>query len=408
MSLSILTVSQLNFYVKTMLDSDSRLRSVYLKGEISNLTDHQRSGHIYFTLKDAKSALKAVMFANSAKYLKFRPENGMTVIVKGRISLYEAAGTYQLYADDMQPDGTGAINLAFEQLKKKLSEEGLFDESRKKPLPSYPKKIGVITSPEGAALQDISKILKRRYPIGTIVLCPVQVQGEGAARQMTEAVRKLNRLKCADVIIIGRGGGSAEDLQNFNDESLARAIAASDIPVVSAVGHETDFTICDLAADVRASTPSAGAELVSPEIDVMRAETEYYCQKIHSLTEAKLNSERRRLDTLAKSGVLRSPFEYVNTKKMMLDLLSRSLMLSYTAILSAEKQKFAEINAKLDALSPLKVLYRGYSVVMNQGKVIHSIKSANVNDNVDVMMSDGVLKCSVTERVENNEKETGL
>ncbi len=395
MALSILTVSQLNFYVRSLLDFNDKLHSVYLKGEISNLTDHQRSGHIYLTIKDEKSAIKAVMFAGNAKYLKFQPQNGMMVLVRGRVSLYEAAGTYQMYIEDMQPDGVGALNLAFEQLKKKLAAEGLFDEEHKKPLPPYPEKIGVITSPTGAAVQDICRILKRRYPIGEIIMCPVLVQGDGAAEQLTEAVRKLNRLQCVDVIIIGRGGGSAEDLWAFNDEGLARAIYESKIPVVSAVGHETDFTICDFAADVRASTPSAGAELVSPEINALRADTVYYRQRITQLMDDRLCNEKKHLDALVKAKVLASPMEYVNTKRMFLDTLSQSMKLSYSVRLAEEQKRFARINAKLDTLSPLKVLSRGYSITASQGKIIYSIQSVHMGDNVDVQLSDGTLNCLV-------------
>ena len=253
---NVLTVSGLNMYVRMLLESDKNLKGLWLQGEISNLTLHRGSGHIYMTLKDEKAAIKAVMFANSARTLKFRPEEGMKVLVCGRVSLYDASGSYQLYVDSMQPYGDGALSLAFEQLKRKLRQEGLFDEQHKKPLPAFPMRIGVITSPTGAALQDILRILKRRYPIAEVVLCPVLVQGENAAAQLTRAVRYFSRNKLADVIIIGRGGGSAEDLWAFNDEKLARAVYECEVPIVSAVGHETDFTICDFVSDVRASTPS--------------------------------------------------------------------------------------------------------------------------------------------------------
>lgn len=406
MALTILSISQLNFYVKSVLETNEKLRSVYLKGEISNLTDHQRSGHIYLTLKDEKSAVRAVMFAGSAKYLKFRPENGMTVLVRGRVSLYEATGAYQVYIDDMQPDGIGALNLAFEQLKKKLSAEGLFDEAYKKPLPTLPKKIGVITSPTGAAVQDISRILKRRYPIGEIVMCPILVQGDDAAGQLTDAVEKLNRLQCADVIIIGRGGGSIEDLQAFNDETLARAIFASKIPVISAVGHETDFTICDFVADVRASTPSAGAELATPDLQTMYADLAYFQEKLSERIHSRITFERRRLDELSKANVLRSPLEAVDHMRIRLDVLSRSLMLAYSAKLSEEQEKFAGINAKLDALSPLKILSRGYSITMRGGEAVRSVQSVGMDENIDVILSDGTLKCKVILPVPKKSTET--
>ncbi len=393
-----LTVSQLNFYVKTILESDSRLKTVYLKGEISNLTDHYRSGHIYLTLKDEKCAIKAVMFSGSAKYLKFKPEDGMKVIVRGRVSLYDVSGAYQFYIDDMQPDGVGALNLAFEQLKKKLSAEGLFAEEHKQPLPSFPKRIGVITSPTGAAVQDICRILKRRYPIGEIVMCPVLVQGEGAALQLTEAVRKMNDLQCADVIIIGRGGGSIEDLWAFNDETLARTIYQSAIPIVSAVGHETDYTICDFVADVRASTPSAGAELVSPEMESLQTAVLYYRNQIQIKMQQRLDNEKSRLNALARSKVLSSPMEQINTRRMKLDFLSQSVKYAYGTRLSTEKKHFAELNSKLDTLSPLKVLGRGYAMVSKDNKIVRSVAAVNNGDELNLMMSDGTVRCTVTER----------
>lgn len=405
MSSSVLSVSQLNFYIKSKFDTDTNLQSVYLRGEISNLTDHYRSGHIYLSLKDEKSAIKAVMFASSASRLKFRPQDGMKVLVRGRVSVYEVTGQYQFYIDDMQPDGIGALNLAYEQLKSKLSAEGLFDEDHKKPLPLYPKKIGVITSPTGAAVQDIIRILKRRYPLGEIVMCPVLVQGDNAAPQLTGAIERFNKLKCADVIIIGRGGGSIEDLWAFNDEKLARAVYNSEIPVISAVGHETDFTICDFVADVRASTPSAAAELVSPEIDSMKSEILYYQKKLYNLTTSKISFEKQRLEHLSKSKVLSSPLEFVNNRNMKLDMLTSRMKTAYISMLSDKQRNFAALNAKLDALSPLKILSRGYSITEKNNKIINSVNSANVDDIITVRLFDGKLKCVISERkADNNEK----
>ena len=252
----VLSVSQLNRYIKMNFDADENLANIFISGEISNFTNHYRTGHLYFTLKDDSAAVRAVMFNSSAKRLKFMPEDGMKVIARGRVSVYEASGQYQLYVDDMQPDGVGALNLAYEQLKEKLQKEGLFSELHKKP---YPEKVGVITSPTGAAVRDIINVLGRRFPYAEIVFCPVLVQGDGAHLQLTDAVNLFNSERAADVIIIGRGGGSIEDLWEFNDEGLARAVYNSEIPVISAVGHETDFTICDFAADMRAPTPSAAA-----------------------------------------------------------------------------------------------------------------------------------------------------
>lgn len=405
MNSSVLSVSQLNFYIKSKFDTDKNLSSVYLRGEISNLTDHYRSGHIYLSLKDEKAAIKAVMFASNASRLKFRPQDGMTVLVRGRVSVYEVTGQYQFYIDDMQPDGIGALNLAFEQLKSKLSSEGLFDETHKKPLPLYPKKIGVITSPTGAAVQDIFRILKRRYPLGEIVMCPVLVQGENAAAQLTSAVERFNNLKCADVIIIGRGGGSIEDLWAFNDEKLARSVYNSEIPVVSAVGHETDFTICDFVADVRASTPSAAAELVSPEIDSMKSDALYYQKKLYNLITSKISFEKQRLEHLSKSKMLSSPLEIVQNRNMKLDMLTARMKTAYITMLSDKQRTFASLNAKLDALSPLKILSRGYSIAEKDNNVIKSVNSVNADDIITVRLFDGKLKCVISERkADNNEK----
>ena len=265
MSMNVLSVSQITGYLKSLLEGDPNLNPVFISGEISNFTDHYRSGHLYFSLKDEKAVLKAVMFSSSARRLRFRPSDGMKVLCRGRISLYEASGQYQLYVDDMQPDGLGTLNLAYEQLKTRLEKEGLFDAARKRPIPRYPRRVGVITSPTGAAVRDICQILGRRWPMAEIVFCPVLVQGEEAAPQLVEALARMNRVDGVDTIIIGRGGGSLEDLWAFNEESVARAVAASKIPVISAVGHETDFTICDFVADLRAPTPSAAAELAVPD-----------------------------------------------------------------------------------------------------------------------------------------------
>ncbi len=398
---TVLTVSGLNCYVRSLMDTDEHLRLVWLRGEISNLTDHYRSGHLYLTLKDEKAAVKAVMFAANARRLRFRPQDGMKVLVMGRVSLYEATGSYQFYIDDMQPDGVGALNLAYEQLKKRLTEEGLFDQSRKKPLPLYPRRIGVITSPTGAAVQDICQILKRRYPIGEIVLCPVLVQGEGAAVQLREALLTLNRLRAADVIIIGRGGGSLEDLWAFNDEALARTIAASEIPVVSAVGHETDFTICDFAADVRASTPSAGAELVAPEVSSMMAEVLFCRGRMKDAMIRRLDRERQRLTRLRSARVLRSPVETVHFRRLRTNLLQKRMQAAVKELLADEKRRFAAAAAKLDVMSPLKVLQRGYGIAEKEGKVLRTVKDASPGDTVTMMLCDGRLECVVTGRKEN-------
>ncbi len=396
--MAVLTVSQLNFYIKSLFDNDDRLKTVYLSAEISNYTDHYRTGHLYMSLKDDKSAIKAVMFAGNASRLKFHPEEGMKVIVRGYVSVYSVTGQYQFYIEDMQPDGVGALSLAYEQLKKKLEAEGLFNSEHKKQIPAFPKRIGVITSPTGAAVQDICRILARRYPIGEIVMCPVLVQGENSAAQLTEAVKRFDRLRCADVIILGRGGGSIEDLWSFNDEALARAIYSCSIPVVSGVGHETDFTICDFVADVRASTPSAAAELVSPEEGALLGNILFYRQRIISNLTFLLTNAKNRLDAAASSKVLSDKTEFIRNKQMNLDMLSGRLENSYRNILMKNKNDFTGLSSRLDALSPLKVLSRGYTAVTKEEKIITSADEIYMGDKIDVRFSDGIAKCTVNER----------
>ena len=398
----LLTVSGLNMYVRMMLESDVHLKRIRLRGELSNLTDHYRSGHIYMTLKDERSAVKAVMFAGSAKGLRFRPQDGMKVVIEGRVTLYEVTGSYQLIIDEMMPEGIGELTAAFEQLKAKLQKEGLFDTEHKKMLPLYPKRIGVITSPTGAAVQDILPILKRRYPIGEIVFQPVTVQGENAAPELTAAIKDFDRYGLADVIIIGRGGGSIEDLWAFNDEGLARAIYDCRIPVVSAVGHETDFTICDFVSDVRASTPSAGAELVSPEMEAMESNLLYYRQKLKSLMQQRLRFEKQRLETLKNAKVLRSPKDLVHFRRMRLDMLSSRLLSSYRQTVSKEQTRLKSTAAKLDALSPLKVLSRGYAIAQKDNRPLRSVKEADKDDVIDIILSDGTLKSRIIGRKETS------
>ncbi len=405
MSKSALSVSQLNFYIKSIFDGDNNLKTVYVQGEISNLTDHYRSGHIYLSLKDEKAVIRAVMFAGNASRLKFKLEDGMKILARGRVSVYEVTGQYQLYIEDIQPDGLGELNIAFEQLKNKLKAEGLFDSEHKKILPKYPNRIGVITSPTGAAVQDICKILKRRYPIGEIVMCPVLVQGNNAAAQLTNAVKRFNDAKCADVIIIGRGGGSIEDLQAFNDEALAREIYNSKIPIVSAVGHETDFTICDFAADVRASTPSAAAELVSAEYESMLNKILSLRRKLTSLIEAELEYEKNRLERLSKSRVMTSPLGFIEDRGIKLDMLCSKMKYEYRSRISDRKNKFSALTAQLDALSPLKVISRGYAIAEKDSRVIKSTSELNTGDNINIRFSDGTVNCTVNERSCNNEED---
>lgn len=394
----VLSVSQLNRYVKSRMDADENLFNVFLVGEISNFTDHYKTGHFYFSLKDEEAQIKAVMFRQNALKVKFRPENGLRVIVRGRVSLYEAAGSYQVFVDDMQPDGVGALNLAFEQLKERLEREGLFDAAHKKPLPRFPERIGVITSETGAAVQDILNILGRRFPYAQVVLAPVLVQGEGAPAQLIDALQSFNAFKNVDVIILGRGGGSAEDLWAFNDERLAYAVYRSQIPVISAVGHETDFTICDFVADLRAPTPSAAAELAVPDQMQLRAEIHTLLSRMQRTVTNNLREQRLRLEQSAQKSVLKNPNLFFDTKRMQLLSVSTQFDALEKAILHRARVRLQENAAKLQALSPLSVLARGYSVTtLADGTVVHSANQLSENTEITVQLADGKAACTVKE-----------
>lgn len=404
---TVLTVTQLNTYLKSVFEGDPNLSGIYLSGEISNFTNHYRSGHFYFSLKDEKCSVKAVMFSSYARRLRFVPQDGMKVLVRGRVSIYEASGQYQVYVEEMQPDGIGALNLAFEQLKRKLAQEGLFDPSRKKMLPRFPLRIGVATSPTGAAVRDIFQILERRWPLGEIVFCPVQVQGEGAAEQIAEAVRRLNRLKCVEVIIVGRGGGSVEDLWAFNEEIVARAVAESEIPVISAVGHETDFTICDFAADLRAPTPSAAAELVAPDCAEVAAAAISAGERARIAVIGKIRSEQARLSVFQSSRAMKNPQEMIAVRRMKIDVLSARLENTVGRRIEREKSRVSALCAKLDALSPIKVLARGYAIVQTEdGEKVAGIDRIKAGDAVKIRMRDGMVSASVTEVESFLEEET--
>ncbi len=393
----VMTVTQLNRYVKSILDGDSNLNCVFTVGEISNFTNHYRTGHLYFTLKDEASAVKAVMFRGNASRLRFMPENGMSVIIRGRVSVFEATGQYQVYVDDMQPDGVGALSLAYEQLKEKLAGEGLFDASHKKPIPQYPRKIGVITSPTGAALRDILNILKRRFKSAEIVFYPAQVQGDNAVPQLVEGVREMNRRRCADVIIIGRGGGSIEDLWAFNSEELARAVYESKIPVISAVGHETDFTVCDFVADLRAPTPSAAAELAVPDEDEQRVYINSLFHKLYSLVSSEIKTNRDKLNLLCSKECLNDPLRSLDVKRMYLDKLTNELTAIESRSIETEKLKLLSVTEKLGVVNPANVLLRGYSAVYKDGKIINSKNKIKSGDDVKVTFSDGSAVCTVKE-----------
>lgn len=391
----VLSVSQINFYIKSIIENDGSLQFVLVTGEISNLTVHQRSGHIYLSLKDSNSVISAVMFAGNARRLKFRLENGMKVICRGRISVYEPSGRYQLYIEDMQPDGVGALTLAFEQLKKSLAQKGLFDNAHKKPLPKFPKTIGVITSPTGAAVQDITNIIRRRFPSADIVLAPVLVQGESAPEQLVRAVNKFSASKIADVVIIGRGGGSAEDLWAFNDEQLAYAVYNCETPIISGVGHETDFTVCDFVADVRASTPSAAAELAVP--DRQELMSYYFKQKqyISAMLDRKIKTAQLRLENQQRRMSALSPKLKAEQLEKQLSAKSEKLTRFMNIYISDKENKLIAAKGKLDGLNPLNVLNRGYAIAEKDEKIITSSKQLKDGDDFTVILSDGKINAKV-------------
>lgn len=394
----VLSVSQLNRYIKMNFDADENLANIFISGEISNFTNHYRTGHLYFTLKDDSSAVRAVMFNSSAKRLKFMPEDGMKVIARGRVSVYEASGQYQLYVDDMQPDGVGALNLAYEQLKEKLQKEGLFSELHKKPLPPYPEKVGVITSPTGAAVRDIINVLGRRFSYAEIVFCPVLVQGDGAHLQLTDAVNLFNSERAADVIIIGRGGGSIEDLWEFNDEGLARAVYNSEIPVISAVGHETDFTICDFVADMRAPTPSAAAELAVPDANELQYALSTLKNRMFLNVSSGIADRRSRLEYLTSKGALKSPDEMLSNRSQRLDTAFSKMLSSYENRIGGKKVEFISAATALSKLDPMSVLMRGFAFVSDKnGKNVYSSQALAKGDKINVRFHDGSAVCEVKE-----------
>ena len=397
-NIPVLTVGQINTYIKSIIDGDPNLNYIFVVGEISNFTNHYRTGHYYFTLKDESSAIKAVMFRSSAQRIKFVPENGMRVILRGRVSVFERDGQYQLYVDDMQPDGAGALNLAFEQLKAKLEAQGLFDASRKKPLPEIPGRVGVITSPTGAAVRDILNVLGRRFPLARVVFCPVQVQGVSAAPQIAGAIDLFNRYEAADVLIVGRGGGSIEDLWAFNEEQVALAVSRSNIPVISAVGHETDFTICDFVADLRAPTPSAAAELAVPDWAEQKAYVNGLMLHTSSLIKQEIAEQKARVNALSQSRVLKNPLETVEIGRQTLDGLLNRLLFAQKSNFGLSASRFAQCCAKLDALNPFKVLSRGYAAVYSGGKITDSAEKTDMTKNISVRFADGEIECKPLEK----------
>ncbi|MBQ6892581.1 MAG: exodeoxyribonuclease VII large subunit [Clostridia bacterium] len=391
-----ITVTELNEYIKSKIDSDVFLSHVTVKGEISNFTNHYKTGHFYFTIKDEGSLIKAVMFRGAASKINFVPENGMKIIAKGRVSAFVRDGQYQLYCEAMEPDGIGALYFAFEQLKKKLSAEGLFDESRKKPLPKIPTRIGVITSPTGAAIRDIINILGRRFPYAKVILYPALVQGAEAAPSLIDGMNYFNSQNNVDVIIIGRGGGSIEDLWAFNDETLARTVAASAIPTISAVGHETDFTICDFVADRRAPTPSAAAELAVPETHELMHKIDNIIGRMSLLLTRRIESGRQILDFYRNQGIFAYPERIFEERKMQLLMLGQKLETNMSTKLIADRSLLAQRTAKLEALSPLGILSRGYSVAADtKGNVISSVNDVSKGDKFTLRLSDGTVGATV-------------
>ena len=391
-----LSITQVNEYIRAMMDGDRLLSNIAVRGEISNYKVYP-SGHHYFTLKDAEGALKCVMFRGNTARLKFRPDNGMQIVAIGRISVYPRDGAYQLYCNALMLDGVGDLYAAFEQLKAKLSVEGLFDPSHKKTIPKFPQKIGIVTSSAGAAVHDMLRILRKRYPLVKVLLLPVRVQGVEAPPEIAAAIRYANHHNLADVLIVGRGGGSIEDLWAFNDEIVAHAIYDSDIPVISAVGHEPDVTISDFVADLRAATPSNAAELAVPDQEALQQSLDSALSAISTALDRQLKSARRQLQILSSSPALQGPAVYLNQRKKDVDALKNRLISAQNRILSAQKQRFTAYTAKLDAMSPLKVLSRGYAMTQNEGReVVRSVKQIAAGDIINIRLQDGTITADVT------------
>lgn len=396
------SVTEINEYIKWLIDGEAQLQDIYVVGELSNFKKHT-SGHCYFSMKDQTSEIRCVMFSSSARKLGFKPENGMKILVHARVSVYPQGGSYQLYVDDMQPDGLGALYLAFEQLKEKLFKEGLFDEVNKKAIPKYASRIGVITSPTGAAIRDIVNVSTRRYPCVNLILYPTLVQGPDASKELVKAIEYFDITDSVDVIIIGRGGGSIEDLWAFNDEELARAIYKCHIPVISGVGHEIDFTICDYVSDVRAATPSAAAEIATPDIREIINTLENFSFRAQNSFIGRLNDYKYQLNKLRSSKVFAKPENMLDIPKMRLDSIGENLISAMKTIQGRERERFAEINAKLAMLNPMAVIARGYGAIFNSnGKIIKSINDTIEKDLITIKVSDGEIKATVNSREEDD------
>ena len=391
---AILTVTQINRYISFKMKEDKKLRGILVSGEISNFVHHAKTGHLYFTLKDTESSMKAVMFSSMASRLAFSPANGMRVIVSANVQVFERDGVYQLYVSDMQPDGIGALYLACEQLKEKLLYEGIFDEAHKKPLPDIPQKIGIITSPDAAALQDMLNILSRRYPAAEVTIFPAAVQGETAPGSLCRAISYADRQNL-DLLICGRGGGSFEDLMAFNSEAVARCIYACNTPIISAVGHETDTSIADLAADLRAPTPSAAAELAVPDMNVIFGRLLALEKALNSAASARIGEKLYRLDIFSKRLEAVSPTGKLSSAKERINNLEERMKDLYRINLQKAGAAIAEKAARLDSLSPLKTLSRGYSLVYKDGRLINSAKDLSCGDNVEIQLADGTVSAAI-------------
>ena len=393
----IATVTQINNYIKAVIDKTPVLQNIWIKGEISNFKHHS-SGHLYLTLKDGGSVLKAVMFKNAAMMLRFKPEDGTKVLARGRISVYEAGGQYQMYIEEMEAEGTGDLYAKFEELKKRLGEEGLFDDSKKKQIPLFPETIGIVTSPTGAAIRDMINVLRRRCPMVKVIIYPCLVQGDNAAQSISEGIKYFNEKRPVDVIIAGRGGGSIEDLWAFNEEITARSVADSVIPVISAVGHEVDFTICDFVADLRAPTPSAAAELAVPDITELKKRIDTAQGRMSVLLRNKLDTQKRQLELLSNRSSLMQFGKALMDRGQTVDLLLDRCAMAYKNKTSVAEKHLTALLGKLSALSPLNVFERGYCCASKDGKTVNKISDIDNGDNIVLRLTDGEVDCNVTER----------
>lgn len=397
--LPVYSVSQVNGYLKKLVDGDPLLRGLLVRGEVSNYKCYP-SGHHYFSLKDEQGSIRCVMFRGDAARLRFKPVNGLSVIAYGRVSVYPRDGQYQLYCTQLMEDGRGALDRAFEELKKKLEAQGLFDPAKKQPLPAYPGRIALVTSPAGAAVRDMIRILRQRWPLTQVLVVPVRVQGEGAAEEIAAAIHQVNNRDDIDLIITGRGGGSREDLWAFNEEPVAWAIALSNIPVISAVGHEPDVTISDYVADLRASTPSNAAELAVPDQQQERQRLEGLTLRLRQAMEVQLDRDRKELRRLEQSRVLRNPVAVVDDQRMRLDSAQRRLALTLERTLRRGRVELAGLAGRVDAMSPLKVLSRGYAIAKAEGRAVTTVEQVQPGQAMDVLVADGVYHCRVEEKEE--------